>query len=37
VNEILEKVFDSSYYGGWEYVVVPMVDDEYTVVVSYIS
>jgi hypothetical protein len=37
VNEILAKVFNSSYYGDWEYVVVPMVDDEYTIVVSYIG
>lgn len=37
VNEVLSKVFDSNYYGDWEFVVVPMVDDEYTIVVSYIN
>lgn len=37
VNDILGKVFLSQYYGDWEYVVVPMVDDEYTVVVTYIN
>lgn len=37
VQKILSKVFNSSYYGDWEFVVVPMVDDEYTIVVSYIN
>lgn len=37
IHQILSKVFNSSYYGDWEYVVVPMVDDEYTIVVSYIN
>lgn len=37
IHRVLSKVFDSSYYGDWECVVVPMVDDEYTVVVSYIN
>jgi len=37
INLILTDIFDSSYYGDWDYVIVPMVDDEYTIVVSYIS
>ena len=37
VNSILGKIFDSNHYGDWEYVIVPMVDDEYTIVVSYIG
>ena len=37
VNEILGKVFFSQYYQDWEYVVVPMVDDDYTVVVTYVN